>query len=317
MDPDKNNLNQTPSTEPTLETGPAASVSYEKMFEGGNPRPNYFGNLMQDNDNIISATEPLTTPDPIPEPDPVEEALKAPIKPAAPVPGSIGSAVSVPDPNVKRSQIQIAPISSTTKAEKDKKSKADKKKNIIIRVLLIMVILGIMGGIGAMYLFGGKEGKNGGDALIGGDDIKYTTLDCKYSYNEPDLLSISNATSANKYLHAVFGNNELKSISITISASFDNNSFATTGKSELRDEYVKEFKSLGYGTDPFKSEYETIDGTTIEITHSAEVADITKDNRSIFGIVMAKDKSIDFTLKTIKEVYDGRGYSCETQNGKH
>ena len=48
------------------------------------------------NGGIIAATEPITEPDPIPEPDPIEEALKAPFKAADPVPGSIGSAVSVP-----------------------------------------------------------------------------------------------------------------------------------------------------------------------------------------------------------------------------
>ncbi len=44
----------------------------------------------------MSATEAIMQPAPPPAPDPIEEELKAPLKPAAPVPGSIGSAVSVP-----------------------------------------------------------------------------------------------------------------------------------------------------------------------------------------------------------------------------
>lgn len=48
------------------------------------------------NGGMIAATEPITEPDPIPEPDPVELELNAPFQAAAPVPGSIGSAVSVP-----------------------------------------------------------------------------------------------------------------------------------------------------------------------------------------------------------------------------
>lgn len=48
------------------------------------------------NPHTIAATEPIAEPEPAPEPDPIAEALKEPFIPAAPVPGSIGSAVSVP-----------------------------------------------------------------------------------------------------------------------------------------------------------------------------------------------------------------------------
>ena len=48
------------------------------------------------NGGIIAATEPIIEPDPIPEPDPEEVELNSPFQAAAPVPGSIGSAVSVP-----------------------------------------------------------------------------------------------------------------------------------------------------------------------------------------------------------------------------
>lgn len=48
------------------------------------------------NPHTIAATEPIAEPEPAPEPDPIAEALKEPFIPAPPVPGSIGSAVSVP-----------------------------------------------------------------------------------------------------------------------------------------------------------------------------------------------------------------------------
>lgn len=44
----------------------------------------------------FGATDPLTVPEGPKAPDPVEEELKMPLKAADPVPGSIGSAVSVP-----------------------------------------------------------------------------------------------------------------------------------------------------------------------------------------------------------------------------
>lgn len=48
------------------------------------------------NGGLVGATDPITMPTPPKAPDPVEEELKAPFKAAEPVPGSIGSAVSVP-----------------------------------------------------------------------------------------------------------------------------------------------------------------------------------------------------------------------------
>ena len=44
----------------------------------------------------VSATEPIMMPEAPTPPDPVEEELKAPMKAAEPVPGSIGSAISGP-----------------------------------------------------------------------------------------------------------------------------------------------------------------------------------------------------------------------------
>lgn len=48
------------------------------------------------NPGFVNATDPITMPAPPKAPDPVEEELKAPLKAAEPVPGSIGSAISVP-----------------------------------------------------------------------------------------------------------------------------------------------------------------------------------------------------------------------------
>ena len=45
---------------------------------------------------LVAATDPITMPAPPKAPDPEEVELNAPFKAAAPVPGSIGSAISVP-----------------------------------------------------------------------------------------------------------------------------------------------------------------------------------------------------------------------------
>lgn len=61
-------------------------------------------------DEMLGATDPITMPAPPKTPDPEEEELKAPLKASAPVPGSIGSAISVPAEN---SQTQADPMVNT------------------------------------------------------------------------------------------------------------------------------------------------------------------------------------------------------------
>lgn len=73
------------------------------------------------NGGIIAATEPITEPDPIPEPDPIEEELKAPFKAAAPVPGSIGSAISV-------AKDAVVEVEKPREEKKKKKEKPAPKK---------------------------------------------------------------------------------------------------------------------------------------------------------------------------------------------
>lgn len=83
-------------------------------------------------DVMVGATDPITMPNLPKAPDPVEEELKAPMTAAAPVPGSIGSAISVPidqpqTPNVafndpamqqNQSMSQKSTMPSTKKSKK-------------------------------------------------------------------------------------------------------------------------------------------------------------------------------------------------------
>lgn len=104
---------------------------------------------------LVGATDPITMPTPPKAPDPVEEELKAPFKAAGPVPGSIGSAISVPadaapapdpgrapnnvsftDPAMTNTQMPTAPMGSG-------KKKISKSTLIALAVVagLIVVVL--------------------------------------------------------------------------------------------------------------------------------------------------------------------------------
>ena len=322
-----------PSAMPILETGPAAALSFENAFEGGaaiagqQSAHTVQTAFSQFTPNVrIGATEPLTTPDPIPEPDPVEEALRAPIKPAAPVPGSIGSAVSVPvdipteDTNSGDESPFIQDVDPNTPFVQDatpvvaKKTK-EEKSNLILTILIAIsaIVLVVLAVILIMQLTGAD--KKIGQSTSGNTpsaNVVYSELNCKYSYNSAELLTMSNATSGRKTLNATFGDGELLDIEEKIYLNYENSSLASAGKNSVRDSYVSEFKSLGISTDPFKSEYKT-DGSAVEISHRAEINQINETNMSMFHLVLAKDRTIDISTVTIQKTYKNLGYTCSVE----
>ena len=97
----------TNSSSPAM--SPAENVASSPMADFAAPVPPTFNPATMatpDVDGVnFSATDPITMPEPVKEPDPVELELNAPFKAADPVPGSIGSAISVPDPMAQPEQM--------------------------------------------------------------------------------------------------------------------------------------------------------------------------------------------------------------------
>ena len=99
---DSNNVvPNTNSAAPTTPTTPTASMASADAAIPAMPEmpdiPTPVSPVYQPSGNpMVGATDPITMPNPPKEPDPIEEELKAPMKAAEPVPGSIGSAISMP-----------------------------------------------------------------------------------------------------------------------------------------------------------------------------------------------------------------------------
>lgn len=83
-----------PTGMPAVE--PAAPVMQEPATPAMPEIPTPVSPVFQPGNPMVGATDPITMPNPPKEPDPIEEELKAPMKAAGPVPGSIGSAISMP-----------------------------------------------------------------------------------------------------------------------------------------------------------------------------------------------------------------------------
>ena len=163
-----------PSSSPSfnIPTQPGGSMSAGQMFQptGGVSTPmGALGAVPGDygsaNSPLLGATDPITMPAPPKAPDPIEEELKAPFKAAGPVPGSIGSAVSMPgDPNQSPNNVgfndpaSMAPNSAVAQKGNSFLSKlgiggdkkADKKSIILLAVVAILLV----GGIVAVVLIG-------------------------------------------------------------------------------------------------------------------------------------------------------------------
>ena len=139
----------------------------------------------------MGVTDPILMPDKPAEPDPVEEELKAPMKAAAPVPGSIGSAVSGPgsvagvtasvpaeNPFTNNTDRPTPNVSFTDPAEQNTQatptdSKQPAKKNnrvtlialIVVAAIIVIVLIVVL----AMQL-GGSGGPSKPNATNGGNN---------------------------------------------------------------------------------------------------------------------------------------------------
>ena len=84
-----------PAAAPDMPVSPVTPESVAASTMPDMPTP--VAPVINPSDTVkVGATDPITMPNPPKPPDPIEEELKAPMQAAAPVPGSIGSAISMP-----------------------------------------------------------------------------------------------------------------------------------------------------------------------------------------------------------------------------
>ena len=139
-------------TMPAMPETPAAPAA--PVFQPGGANP------------MLGATDPITMPNPPKAPDPIEEELKAPMKAAGPVPGSIGSAISMPseqpaapeaaaqmgqvpnvafnDPAAAQGQPMQATAPVAKAAKKNPFGKLDKKSLIMLCAIAGIVVIALV-----------------------------------------------------------------------------------------------------------------------------------------------------------------------------
>ncbi len=144
-----------PVAEPAAPTAPVTPVTqiFETPATGAAPVPPVNPLFSPVGGGLVGATDPITVPTGPKAPDPVEAELNAPIKAAGPVPGSIGSAISMPadaapaDPGRTPSVAFNDPAVANNQAPADKPAKKKVSKNTLILLAVIagLVVVGLAG----------------------------------------------------------------------------------------------------------------------------------------------------------------------------
>ena len=157
---------------------PAAASNPVSPVNPVNPVVNPTGANPVFQPNGVAATDPIMMPEQPKAPDPIEEELKAPMKAAAPVPGSIGSAISGPEgaaateaptDNVFANNSQTPSVSFNDPATQPDGTKSAapagaKKTNKNTMIALIVVASMVVIALVAVLIFtfmGGDSGNNG------------------------------------------------------------------------------------------------------------------------------------------------------------
>lgn len=210
----------------------------------------------------VAATDPIMMPEPAPEPDPIEEELKAPMKAAAPVPGSIGSAVSMPSEGASAGATEMPaenPFMNQPKANTPSVAFNDpatqpegnpgapaapapmKKKNdklvLIILIAVAAVVVVILAIVLIVQLTSGSSTAANNPPVVAVDDNENaprpsgggseavgaeTTLSCTRSMTSEELASYANAVSGTVDVEAIFEDDALVTIGLVKAVVYNN-----------------------------------------------------------------------------------------------
>ena len=157
--------------------------------------------------NGVAATDPIMMPEQPKAPDPIEEELKAPMKAAAPVPGSIGSAVSGPEgvpaetpadnpfagnpqtPSVSFNDPATQPDPNAKPGTPAGKKKTSKNTMIALVIVAAMIVIALVGVL--IFTFMGDSSSGSGGSQSGNSNSSQN------ANNNSNSNSNSSSNSAN------------------------------------------------------------------------------------------------------------------------
>ena len=262
----------------------------------------------------LAATDPIMQPERPPEPDPVEEELKAPMQPAGPVPGSIGSAVSGPSESAASepvapvenpfatTQTQTPSVSFNDPATQPSSAPAAKpagksnKTTLIVLIAVAAVIVVVLAIILIMSLVGGgsstannQSGSN--DAVVVDDngdegeepaeaDVTTGSLSCTRNMTAQELVGVNDAVSGAVNITAEFDDSEVVAVSRVDSVVYSDED--------------------GTETEPVETD-----------VHEAKTADMTAEAAMIYYLPTNADGTLNLSVDAVQTNYESLDFTCE------
>lgn len=218
------------------------------------------------------------------------EESSAPLTPAAPVPGSIGSSTSFG-------------------------AKPAKKKLPIVPIILLVVLLLIAAGGGAYYYFNfmNKPAKSSAPTSQVTPQVVNSTLTCNL-VTKPDQSKNDDASIATKTDHKIVANYEddqLVEYTDRYEATYATSAAAMTALEAAKKDYDTLLKGIKLEKDPFTSEATRKDSTII-VSHIAKADQITTANAPLLGLAAdSKTNKVTTDYKSLKSAFETRKYTCK------
>lgn len=265
----------------------------------------------------LSATDPIMRPEAPTPPDPIEEELKAPMKAAEPVPGSIGSAVSGPDgantpadmpadnpfvapapgqtPSVSFSD-PVAEQTAAGVAQNPAKKKNSKNTLIALIIVASMIVIAL---VAVLIISLTSDGSNNNqtssavnsattiddnDGSDGTDTDSASTADgtlsCTRNMTEAEMAKNSEASSGVVDINADFVGGQMTKISLVESVTYTDED----------------------GTDSEPEEMESSEATADELTPASALN---------FFLNTGSDGNLDLSIDSVRENYEDLDFTCE------
>lgn len=314
-------ISQNPATQPTPPqpapgvTPPPVTPTPPVVTPPVNPIINPGVSLPQ---NGVGATDAILRPEPVAPPDPVEEELKAPMRAAAPAPGSIGSAVSGPaseadsttnqTPSVSFNDPATEPIvSSSDPSQQPQAPKKTNRKTLIALIIIAVMTVIVLGGVLAWQLL---------NAPTPNPSPSPNTS------NTPDTSNTSsqssNTLSEPEQKNAEKGNTEAVTSKLNCTRAMTSGELATfedaaSGTVSIDAKYsgdklstIALVKTVTYASE------DTADTKPIdEVSESAKGDEITAANASTFYLSASDDGTMDLTKSSLQKNYELLDFICE------
>lgn len=296
----------TPSlTDPVEETTPPASADFTSTETESTTSASFI-------DDAPAAPKPAAE-----NTDGEEE----PLKPADPVPGSIGSALAYSDtapdhavPIGKPKKKILSPLSAG--AENGKK-KIDLKGNMkLIIIIIAAVVLVAVVVIVLLFVMNGNNSTKKTATTTPAQTVKNTpvvsSLTCTLQSDDGAAFSnYGSVMNGTKSVVAMYSNDVLGSLGTTMTLNYGSAESANDGMGLARQEYANKYAAANLNVDPFTSTYD-VAGTTLTVTHQADGEKIDNLNAKVMDLFVLRGEVIT-DIDTLQDSYEEDGFTCVTK----